>query len=204
MKKAVLLVFCLFFFSCTHVNKSVDVTSIKGAQARFSKGVGLFQKGQLTSARNQLETLNYGDAYFVSGLLEIQKINYINNDWDRFFGLAVYYRNVLLSDDKRSSYHFRQEFLTLEALALLRHCRFQDSKKVMNFSLTLAKRIKKDSSKIKKVNYFLSLDKLLGIQNQDKNVNWQDQIYYWWPLDVSYLKQIDNPKNLRVKVNSQC
>ena len=223
MKKAFTLTFCLFLFSCTHINeKPIAVNSSEysnfgspfrpkkqlkktdGKLSVFLRGVDLFQKGELTAARDQFETLNYGEPDFVSGLMEIQKINYIHKDWDRFFGLAVYYRRVLLSNDKLSVSYFRQDLLTLEILALFRHCRFQDSGKIIKWSLALAKRIKKNSSKIKQTKDFLSLSKLFDTQSQHKTkVKWKNQIY-WWPLDISQLKQLGNPKNLRIRMDSQC
>ena len=81
----------LFFFSCTHLNKPSD-DSLKVQNKKnqdlfpsFNPGLGFIKKGKLSEARNQLEKLSYGEEGFLLALLEIQKINYIEQDWDRFF-----------------------------------------------------------------------------------------------------------------------
>lgn len=200
------LFLCLFLLSCTHVKHTVvndDSQSFKQSSV-FMKGLDLFRKGKLNEARDQFKMLNRGDKYFVRGLLEIQKINYIKNDWDYFFGLAVYYRNALLSSYEMSVKNFQQEILTLEILALIRQCQFYESKKIIEWSMELAEKIKKDYSKIKKAIYFFNLEKLIGDQKRNKDkVDWRKRIYLW-PLSPSQLKWLDNPKNLRMKVNNRC
>ena len=201
------LLFCLFLFSCTHIKHTVfnNVGSLSLKQSyAFVKGVDLFQAGKLNEARGQFEMLNRGDKYFILGLLEIQKINYIKNDWDRFFGLAVYYRNVLLSSHEMFIRNFQQELLTLEVLALIRHCRFYESGQLIKWGMELAEKIKKDYSKIKKTIYFFNLKTLIGDQEQNQNKgDWRERIYLW-PLYPNQLRWLDNPKHLRVKVDSQC
>ena len=200
---------CVSLFSCTHTGSPVPKIVKKKGQSLeqssfFVEGVELFNKGKIDEAQDQFELLNRGDKDFISGLLEIQKINYIQNDWDHFFGLALYYRTILLSSYGASLFNFRQEFLALEILALIRHCRFYESKQLIKWSMELAKKTRKDYSKIKKTVYFFNLDKLIGDQQPDKGkIDWGERIYLW-PLNLKELKHLDNPKYLRVKVKSQC
>ena len=136
-------------------------------------------------------------------LVELQKINYKENQWDRFFGLALYYRNLVLSSSKERGKNFRQNPLVLEILALIRHCRFKESQKIKDWSLKLAQSLNTDSSYIKKTAPFFKLKKLVGDQKIGPQNSLDEQIHSW-PLKKHQLKWVDNPKNLRVKVKSQC
>ena len=80
---------------------------------------------------------------FLPAIIEIQKINYIEQDWTRFFGLASYYKKKFLVSREMSIKYFRQEILALEILALVRHCRLPEALQTMKWSLELAKKIKK-------------------------------------------------------------
>ena len=162
----------------------------------------MFRKGRLNEARSWLEKLNYGDESFISAILEIQKINYIQKDWNRFFGLAAYYRKKLLSSHEISLKNFRQEMLALEILALIRHCRFPESLKIIEWSLELAEKTKKDSSKIHKTVYFFKLKKQID-EIKTQKTDWKKHIQLW-PVHPDRIKQLSNPKYLRIKVKSQC
>ncbi len=203
-----------FFFSCTHIRSSQKSGALTGDQKPeqdqvrkkpsdfLIMGWNFFKQKKLNEARIWLEKLNYGDEGFISSILEIQKINYIQKDWTRFFGLAVYYRKKLLSSDETSIKNFRQEMLALEILALIRHCRFPEALKIIEWSLGLAEKIKKDSSKISKTVYFFKLKKQVdGIKT--KKTDWGKQIHLW-PVNSDRIKWLSNPKNLRMKVKSQC
>ena len=201
------VLFCCFvlFVSCSHTEFNTTRPGDADSVSAFAKGQVLFHAGKTAPARARFEQLNYGDNHFIPALLEIQKINYINQDWDRFFGLAVYYRTVLLSAYPRVVKNFHQDLLTMEILALLRHCRFEDSRKIINWSLRLARDIQKDSSRIKEAVRFFNLKTLVGDRTADKkdSSGWKNQLYFW-PLSHSQLFMLDNPKNLKVRVKSQC
>ena len=177
-------VFLFFFFSCTHFESfkpSEDSVKIQSKnqddKQSFNSlvlGWDLFKKGELNEARSQLEKLNYGGESFLPAILEIQKINYIEKDWDRFFGLASYYRKKLLYSTEISVQNFRQEMLALEILALVRHCRLSEALRIIEWSLWLAGEINKDSSKIQKTVHFLKLKTKIGDKRVQKTMkNWQ-------------------------------
>ena len=115
------------------------------------------------------EKLSYGEEGFLLALVEIQKINYIQEDWNRFFGLASYYRKKLLSSQEKAILNFQQNLLALEALALIRHCRFSSARQVIEWSLALAKNIKKPALKIQKTAHFLKLQTKVGDKEKPKN-----------------------------------
>ena len=172
-------------------------------QRVFDKGLRLFQQGHLLSARILFESFHRGDTNFVPALVELQKINYREKQWDRFFGLALYYRSLLLSSPKDWRTNFRQKPLALEILALIRHCRFKESQKIKEWSLNLAQSLNTDSHYIKKTANFFKLKKLIGDQKTGTQNSLNEQIHSW-PLKQQELKWVDNPQNLRVKVKSQC
>ncbi len=206
--------FCFFFFcfpvlcllSCTHARNQKDLStvSVPPHSSVYIQGLYLFHKGDLDFAVSRFKKLNRGERDFVFGLLEIQKINYSQSRWDHFFGLAGYYRNVLLSSDERALKNFREEFLALEILALARHCRFPSAARIIQWSLQLAKRVKKPAEKIKKTISFFNLKQLIGdIKNNTGKKNEKEDTYLW-PLRFKQLEKVDNPKHLRMKVKSQC
>jgi len=218
------------FLSCSHIkkvdqtdqkstsnkqikktNKKAHITSVSSLKQTkktlsqksiFYKAVLFFQQGQLDLAISEFESINYGHPDFTTSLLEIQKINYIKKNWNKFFGLASYYRNVLLSSLEKSKEHFKQEMLALEILALIRHCRFSDTKKLADWSLHLASQIKQDGSKIKKTVYFLNFKEIIT-ENKKAEKSLKNYINFW-PLNIKQINLLDNPKYLRVKVESQC
>ena len=208
--------FCVFvlFFSCTHKKPYQFSKSLTEGQRTDKSQIGrkssdflligwnLFKRGKFNEARNWFEKLNYKDEGFISAILEIQKINYIQKDWNRFFGLAVYYRKKLLSSHEMSMKNFHQKMLALEILALLRHCHFNEALEIIEWSLELAERLKKDSSKIQKTIYFFKLKKRIG-EVKTQKTDWKKQIRLW-PLDSGHIKWLSNPKHLRVKVKSRC
>ena len=208
VKISCLLLFYFVFFSCIHTVQTISdntntIQPIKGTSI-FLTGVNLFKKGNFVAAKKYFETLNYGDKYFLLALLEIQKINYLTKRWDQFFGVAIYYREIFLFSNKTAKENFQQEMLVLEILALIRHCRFYESKQIIEWTLNLTEELNKDASKIKKAAYFVNLKKWIGDQKKkEKETDWKEQIYYW-PVHSNQLKLLDNPKNLRVKVNNQC
>ena len=166
------------------------------------QGGSFFQQGRLGPARSCFEKLNYGAGDFAPALLEIQKINYTEKDWTRFFGLAVYYRGKLLATKEMAAKNFHQEMLALELLALLRHCRFEEALAVLEWGLRAAAEAKKDSSKIQKAADFLKLKERVG----DRPRPWTD----WerrarlWPVQTEQIISLDNPKRARARVKSKC
>lgn len=165
-------------------------------------GVQLFHEGSLQPARACFERLSYGSEGFGQALLEIQKINYTEKDWSRFFALAVYYRNKLLPSKRGLAEHFQQEMLALEVLALLRHCRFPEALQIMEWSLKAAEEAGKDSSKIQKAANFLKLKERVG-DRPGKWMDWGKRVYLW-PVSAGGAISLDNPKRLRARVRSQC
>ena len=210
MKKNQIIIYLFLFFflsSCIFLKKTsskdVEEEQLSSSAVAFLKGSKLFRKSNLGSARSQFEKLHYGDRYFVPALLEIQKINYLKGDWNRFFGLAKYYRARLLSSYSLSKEHFKEDFLTLEILALAQHCRFEEARKISKWSLQMANKMKKKKRKLKKVTYFLDLEEIIGDKNKKNLIPW-DKRRDLWPLEYEKLKILDNPKNVRVKVDNQC
>lgn len=203
------LLFIIYIFpSCVSVNNksAYSIKKLKNNKQHhvFTKGVKLFHKKKLIVARKQFEKLNLGDKDFFSALLEIQKINYIKNNWDRFFGLAIYYRSQLNFAHKISFKNYKQELLVLEILALIRHCQFTESKKLIKWSIALAKKHKQPFFKIKKTIYFMNLKALIKNKKKEtKTLKFKNQINIW-NIKSHQLNLLDNPKHVNMKVIDQC
>ena len=170
----------------------------------YIRGITAFKKGRLSQARRFFEKINRGRKNYAPALLEIQKINYREKKWDRFFGMALYYRSELVSSVSLAKKYFFQEMLALEVLALIRHCKFNTAYQLVEQSLAMGKKAGKKTEKIQKAGWFFNLKKwsLENHQKKQKN-NFLKRIQFW-PLNKQQLQWIDNPKNLRTRVESQC
>ncbi len=165
-------------------------------------GLQLFHEGRLKPARACFERLSFGSAGFAPALVEIQKINYTEKDWSRFFALAIYYRNKLLDSKKGLADHFQQDMPALEVLALIRHCRFPEALKIMEWGLKAAEAAGRDSSKIQQAANFLKLKERVG-DRPGKWMDWEKRVYLW-PVSAGSAISLSNPRRLRARVRSKC
>lgn len=211
LKKSNVLCFAFIFsvclLSCSHSNTktSRSITSqSRIARKAYIKGVALFKKENLSSARTNFENINKGNKYFVPALLEIQKMNYIQGNWDSFFGIANYYRTVLLDSKSAARKHFQQELLALEVLALIRHCRFNLAYQIVDYGLSVGRTVNKNTLKIRQSGYFFKLKELVADKKLKKQGTDIIRRMHFWPLKTDQLEWMDNPKNIKVKVKSKC
>ena len=192
--------------SCGHYQQNLSSESSLTTRSKkaYFKGLTLFKKKKLDSSRAYFENINKGSKYFVPAILETQKINYIQGKWDQFFGAANYYRLALLANDAAARRYFQQEILALEVLALIRHCRFDLAYQVVEYSLALGRRIHKNTLKIQQAGYFFKLKKLsVSKKTKKQNIKFIRRMNFWL-LQPNQLKELDNPKNLRMQVKSKC
>ena len=211
LKKSNVLCFAFIFsvclLSCSHSNTKTN-SSVKKqnkiAYKSYIKGVTLFKKENLSSARTHFESINKGNKYFVPALLEIQKMNYIEGNWNSFFGIANYYRTVLLSSKSLIRKHFQQELLALEVLALIRHCRFNLAYQIVEYGVYAGRSANKETLKIRQAGYFFKLKELVVDKKLKKQKADIIRRMHFWPLKEDQLKWVDNPKNIKVKVQSKC
>ena len=176
----------------------------KAARSSYIKGVSLFKKEKLNVAQGKFESVNRGNKYFVPSLLEIQKINYIQGDWDSFFGIANYYRSVLLDSKTSVQRYFQQDLLALEVLALIRHCRFNLAYQVVEYGLSIGRSANKKVLKIRQAGYFFKLKELVASKKFKKKNTGLIKRMNFWPVKRRQLDWLDNPKNIKVKVKSEC
>ena len=203
--KSFVLICSLCLLSCQHNNQNTSIKNQnKIAKTSYVKGVSLFKKEKLKSARSKFESINKGNRYFVPAILEIQKINYIEGNWNRFFGIANYYRNVLLNSKPSSKRYFQQELLALEVLALIRHCRFNLAYQIVEYSLAVGQKANRNTLKIRQAGYFFKLKELVVDKKLKKKKANLIELMNFWPLKQDQLPWVDNPKNIRVKVKSEC
>lgn len=166
--------------------------------ASFTEGVHLFQSGKLGLAKKNLDQVDVSSRNWVVAAEELQKIHYQTQNWSTFFGYAIFYRNSL-TDDKRTV-RFSQRLLTLEVLALARHCHFETAQEIADWAIAEGQRIKSPTNEIEKAYLLLgfkpktSAETNLGDQNNKINRRvFNRQV----PL-------LTHPLNLRVKVRNHC
>ena len=210
MNKIIYFYFHIFILLCSVSCVSISSTkNTKTSQKKqnpyssFNKGLQFFKKGDLDTARMYFERVDKTQRYFVPSLLEIQKINYLQKKWDQFFGLAWYYREVLLSSAKISPQNFKQELLALEVLALIQHCYFEESNKIIKWGIQKARSLNRSSLKIRQAGFFSRKFFNKNPELKEVHNSWREHVFFW-PLELYQLPWIDNPKKLRIKINDRC
>lgn len=98
-------------------------------------------QNDLKKAYGTLESVDSDTLAYRMAYLEMQKIHYRLQDWDRFFGFAQFYRKKLLPQ------FFQPELISLEALALTKHCQYDASIRVIEFAKELTSILKNGKPK---------------------------------------------------------
>lgn len=125
----------------------------------MTQAISKLQKKELEKAYETLDTVPQDSLSFRIAFLEMQKVHYRQQSWDKFFGYATYYRKKLLGT------FFQPELLVLEALALVKHCQFEVASNFVFASQQIVSELKEgDASQnaTAKALYHRELKKLAG------------------------------------------
>jgi len=147
----------------------------------------------LESAR-LLEQIPSGDPEFRFATEELMKIFYEEQDWERFFAYARYYRSRWASQDWSEVY-------LLEPLALMRHCRTE----TLALVLYLKDQRPQDNALLQQI------EDLAQIHFESKPVETQTAYSLrqrlrggsLWPIRLEKIHR-QHPAHLRLRVESAC
>lgn len=81
----------------------------KAAQALYDQGLDRLKVGKKSEAYALFEKIPSGSRLFYPALLELQRIHYASEAWDRFFAYALFYRFQLLKARDRDLGQQKQE-----------------------------------------------------------------------------------------------
>lgn len=107
---------------------------------KVHQAIDLTSQNLLNDSQRILQSVNVETSAFRSAYLEVQKIHYRREAWDYFFGYATFYRKNLMQA------FFLPELLTLEALALTKHCQFDAASRAIFLGQEISKELRKGES----------------------------------------------------------
>ena len=195
--KPIAPLFILLLCACSSVQKR--------SSGSFSQGIRALHDSKLIKARENLESLSVKDEKFLMSLTELQKINYREGKWDKFFGQSFYYRNSILKTP--SPRRFSQRLIVLEVLALARHCRFKEAAQVARWGVALGNSLgKRPVADLQRSIELFAFNSSIPDRNKKKPILSKGGFHQdlAWSLSAKQMASLTNPKELRVKVKSHC
>lgn len=175
----------------------------------YQKALGLLRQGKSAEAYPLLESISLDSEESKLSLVELQKLHYQRQEWDKFFAYAVFYRQKLLADPSLWQKNFSSRMISLEILALTKQCQWESAHQVGQLGLKIAQTLQ--SPEIAEIEHALvylpPLQKLKNIQGPPKETSIPHSIQRrtrYWPIQTKTLSAIEHPKFLRLKVENRC
>lgn len=135
--------------------------------------------------------------------VEDQKTAYREADWNRFFGFAYYYRSRALP--------FRARLYSLEALALARHCQWDAALLTLKEATVRAAQVgapSADRAELSEIQTHVEaihrFPKILLTTDHSISISPLFNSKRYWRVRPAQISQIQDPKNIRVRVENLC
>ncbi len=141
---------------------------------------------------------------FVEALVELQKIHYRAQDWQKFFAYAMFYRKKIIAQTGS----LNSRLISLELMALSKHCRQPEAQLIGTGALAFAREHGLDVSEIETTLVHLHLtglypNTLKGKENTSRPpAVLAGELY--WKIPAEELRLISEPSQLRAIVQSRC
>lgn len=130
----------------------------------LERAITASEKGDLSVADTEFTDVSPNVRDFRIAFRESQKVLYKKAAWDRFFGVATYYRKNLMTG------FFEPDALALEILALIKHCQFEAAEKLIASEQSLVAELLKSGTAVAALRSFQShldtFSELLRLQRQ--------------------------------------
>ncbi|MBF0208032.1 MAG: hypothetical protein HQK53_14225 [Oligoflexia bacterium] len=180
-----------------------------GDKPLLQQALLLLHKNQISEGYALLDKISETDKDFIPALLETQRIHYKQQEWEKFFGYANFYRLNLLEKKEQWASNFSGEMLSLEALALIRFCYWEEASAIVARGLEIGKEISSPGVKwVDKTQYFISALKAHPkLESTDKKLNISGTAFskkLYWPVNSNTLKNIHHPRVVRFKMTARC
>lgn len=189
---------------------SVGATGALSAQnSPYVQGLLELKEHHLDKALNRFDEVTLESSEFVPSLLEAQRILYQKQEWEKFFGRAIFYRNRFLNSGSIEKQNFREELIALEAMALIRFCRWDDAAAVLKQGVKMSKSLGTSGEGwLDQAQSFLSAFKNYpDIKSTQRDVQNPSSVFnttQYWAVSKDLLKHVSHPRNLRLNVKSLC
>jgi len=205
----------LFLICCSYPALGNALT---GQTSDFQKGLLLLKEGKPSEAYSLLEAIPENSKSFVPAILEMQKIHYQRQQWDRFFAYANFYRQWLthraagdltLQSGGYLLENFSARMFALEVMALGKHCLWEAAADVGRVGIETARQLQLPAPpEIEKALLYLTpLKKIKELQKPPQSTSLPSSIHshtHYWPIHQRTLLSVAHPKFLRFKVESRC
>ena len=177
------------------------------AESLYHQATAELDNGNYLNAYNLLETIPATDSNFEKAVAILQRHFYRSEQWQKFFAYAKFYRQRLLSHTQ--NIHFDANLISLESIALAKHCYWQEASSIINWSLEHAKiepravKLLNEAKAIIDLQKDFSLKELEAKEDQ-KTISPVFTETQTWKLESAQLANISHPRLLRVKLRSRC
>lgn len=178
----------------------------EGAGSRFEEALALLDRAATREAYSMLESVAPEDADFADALVELQKLHYRRQDWGKFFAYAQFYRVKLVSGTRLP---VRARMISLEAMALAKHCRWATAESVLNWGLAQKDRMSREEhGELVAAREYMRLHNQFpkaALANEDQvKLPGAFSTEQAWKLEGKQLLAIAHPRSLSVKLKSEC
>ncbi len=178
---------------------------------RFVAAMQSLQAGKIDEGEAQLLKIRTTDPLFLEALTELQKIRFQRGDWEAFFGNALYYRKAFLSNHDQLQAGFRARLLSLESVALAKHCQWDQARALAKASIDLGYSLPAPNahelSELRETLYYIELSHkfpLLPVKPPGEEPSAFFSSSFYWKVRDQSIARIRNPDLLRVKVADRC
>lgn len=135
---------CVVVMMCSSVlqtHAAASAAAISAPHDLFESALVQLESNEIDSAYSLLQNLPESDPHFALALTELQKIHFKRAEWSKFFAYAQYYRKKTLPLTRSSGSRIQVRMLTLEALALAKHCRWDEATALLEQSKSISARV---------------------------------------------------------------
>ena len=161
---------------------------------------------------------------FPRAVLDLQKLHYSQKDWGRFFAYAAFYRNYLLKNVENPEalkIGFKGRLFSLEALALGKHCLWDQARSIAQMGTRLAEKL--DTPHLPELEHTLELLRLMHhyplepsttrvhpsapespLNSRGTSTASLFSSIRLWPIDAKRISAVKHPKFLRLSVANHC
>ncbi len=193
-----ILLFSLFSSSLSY--SSQEVSSFQWAK-------NLIAQGKEHEAYSLLDQIPVQDSEFLSALLELQKIHYTQNEWDKFFAYSIFYRQRYLT---QPPFRLVSTLLSLEVLALSKQCLWEEALSLVEFGIDKSQSLK-DKKSLEELEQAAAVLKLHHsfpkLRNEKKGSDVPHGVLrsdLYWPIRANLIDTVQHPRFLRLKIENRC
>jgi hypothetical protein len=188
---------------------STPAFALQAPAGNLQKALVLLSKEKIQEAYALLEKVSPDDPSFTLATVELQKIHYRTEDWQKFFAYALFYRKGVLTSREQAVQHFQARMISLEALALSKHCQWKEASdlihSVIQSDIPMSDT---DKSELQETLAYLKLQKGFAEIARARESSSKPSPFFnsssYWNLSHEQMMRLPHPKHLRVVVKSRC